>query len=173
MAASPTSDVENNPILRFYLGERVHPNGKTIHEILNPDGPQMGHTGGVIQWLFPLTTPSTHVPSAPTLSLTELNAFRTEPKLREQIIVCVNRFLERLAISVHGNSGSIEPDFHTKKKWMYPSYHAFMPITRILRSLKLLGFQDEFTTLRKLLLLCNMRCGSRIDKTTLDIWEHL
>jgi hypothetical protein len=173
MAASLKSDAESNPILRYYLGERVHPNGKTIHEILNLDGPQMGNTGGVIQWMFPLTTPSTHVPSAPTLSLSELNLFRTEPKLREQYIVCVNRFLDRLGISIHENSGSIEPNFSTKKKWMYPSYHAFMPITRILRSLKLLAFLDEFSTLRKLLLLCNKRCGSRIDKTTLDIWEHL
>jgi len=159
--------------VRFYLGEKVHPNGKTIHEILNLDGPQMGHTGGVIQWLFPLTTPSRHVPSAPTLSSTELTVFRTEPKLREQYIVSVNRFLERLGISVHGSSGSILPDFHMRKKWMYPSYHAFMPITRILRSLKLLGFPIEFSTLRKLLLLCNKRCGSRIDRATLDIWEHL
>lgn len=163
----------STPILRFYLGERVHPNGKTIHEILNLGGTEMGHTGGVIQWLFPLTVPSTHVPAAPTLTPTELAVFQTDPRLREQYMVSVNRFLERLGISVHGCSGSIGPDFHTKKKWMHPSYHAFMPITRILRSLKLLEFADEFSTLRKLLLLCNNRCGSRIDKATLDIWEHL
>ena len=173
MAVSQKSDGECDPILRFFLGERVHPNGKTIHEILNMNGPHMGHTGGVIQWLFPLTTPSTHVPRAPTLSLSELKLFRTEPKLRELYLVGVNRFLERFGIALHGGSGSIEPDFNTKKKWMYPSYHAFMPITRILRSLKLLGFPDEFATLHKLLLLCNKRCGNRIDKTTLDIWEHL
>jgi hypothetical protein len=171
--ASSSDDAEHNPILRFFLGERIHPNGKTIHEILNMSAPQMGPTGGIIQWLFPLTTPSTHVPSAPTLSPTEVVVFRTEPKLRELYLIGVNRFLERWGIAVHGSSGSIEPDFNMKKKWMYPSYHAFMPITRILRSLKLLGFPDEFATLLKLLLLCNKRCGNRIDRTTLDIWEHL
>lgn len=173
MAASPAGGGEHTPILGFFLGERVHPNGKTIHEILDLDGPQMGHAGGVIQWLFPLTTPSTHVPDAPTLSPSELIAFRTEPGLRELYLVGVNRFLERLGIAVHGSSGSLEPDFATRKKWMYPSCHAFLPITRILRSLKLLGFPDEFATLRKLLLLCNARCGNRLDRTTLDIWEHL
>jgi hypothetical protein len=171
--ASSSGDTENKPILRFFLGERVHPNGKTIHEILNISAPQMGPTGGIIQWLFPLTTPSTHVPSAPTLSPTEVVVFRTEPKIRELYLIGVNRFLERWGIAVHGISGSIEPDFNMKKKWMYPSYHAYMPITRILRSLKLLGFPDEFATLLKLLLLCNKRCGNRIDRTTLDIWAHL
>jgi hypothetical protein len=171
--AKPQNEASPDPILRFFLGERVHPGGKTIHEILNLNGPRIGPTGGVIQWLFPLATPSTHVPSAPALSPSELKVLSVEPKLRELYLVGANRFLELFGIAVHGSSGSIEPDFNTKKKWMYPSYHAFMPITRILRSLKLLGFPDEFATLRKLLLLCDKKCGNRIDKTTLDIWKHL
>jgi hypothetical protein len=174
MATLPKNGAGDNLLLKYFSGERVHPGGKTIHESLNMNGPRIGNTGGVIQWLFPLTTPSTHVPRAPTLSPFELKVFRTDPELRELYLVGVNRFLERFGISVHGNSGSIEPDFNTRKKWMYPSYHAFMPVTRILRSLKLLGFPDEFATLLKILLLCNKRCGGdRIDRTTLDIWEHL
>jgi hypothetical protein len=173
MVASSNNNVGQNLILRFFLGERVHLNGKTIHEILNLSGPPMGKTGGIIQWLFPLTRPSTHVPSAPTLSISEIALFKTDPKLRELYLIGVNRFLERFGIAVKGSSGSIEPDFHMLKKWMYPSYHAFMPITRILRSMKLLGFPDEFVILYKLLLLCHKRCGNNIDRTTLDIWEHL
>src|SRR5208283_1033092 len=98
----------------------------------------MRHTGGVIQWLFPLTTPSRHVPSAPTLSSSEVQLLRTDAALRELYLVGVNRFMERFGIAVHGTSGSIESDFLATKKWMYPSYHAFIPVTRILRSLKLL-----------------------------------
>lgn len=173
VAANPKDESGRNLILRFFLGERVHPNGKTIHEILNMNGPRIGHTGGVIQWLFPLVTPSTHVPSAPTLSPSELKLFRTEPKLRGLYLVGVNRFLELFGIAVHGRCGSLAPDFTAKKKWMYPSYHAFMPVTRILRSMKTFYFPVEFTTLRKLLLLGNKRCGNRLDRTTLDIWDHL
>jgi hypothetical protein len=62
----------DNPILRYFLGERVHPGGKIIYESLNMNGSRIGITGGVIQWIFPLSTPSTHVPSAPTLSQFEL-----------------------------------------------------------------------------------------------------
>src|SRR4030042_2346274 len=174
MTTNPQNEAGRNLILRFFLGERVHPNGRTIHEILNMNGPRIGNTGGVIQWLFPLTTPSTHVPRAPILSPTELKLFRVEPKLRELYLVSVNRFLALFGIAVHGSSSSIEPDFNTKKKWMYPSYHVFIPITRILRSLKLLGFPDEFATLRKLFVLCSKRGGGDlIDKATLDIWNHL
>ena len=162
-------------ILRFFLGERVHPNGRTIHEILNIDGPRIvGSTGGVIQWLFPLMIPSTHVPSAPTLSPAELHLFLTEPELRRLYLVGVNRFLEAYGIAIHGNSASIEADFGRKKKWVYATSHSLMPITRILRSLKLLGFSVEFSTLRKALVLCNKRAGgTQIDKVTLDIWAHL
>jgi hypothetical protein len=168
------NDPKPNPILRFFLGERIHPNGRTIHEILNLNQPRIvGSTGGVIQWLFPLTTPSRHVPSAPTLSESELQIFWTEPKVRELYMVGINRFLELFGIAIHGSSGAIEPDFNSKENWMYPSYHHFMPVTRILRSLKLLGFSEEFTTLRKLLLLCNERSGGKLDEATLDIWKRI
>jgi hypothetical protein len=174
MPANLQNEPRSNPILRFFLGERVHPNGKTIHEILNMNEPRIGHTGGVIQWLFPLTTPSTHVPSAPTLSPSELQMFRVEPKLRKLYIIGVNRFLELYGIALHGSSASLEPEFNIKRKWMYPRSHAYIPITRILKSLKLLGFSAEFTTLSKLLLLCNERGGGNlIDKSTLDTWEHV
>jgi hypothetical protein len=164
---------ENSPIVRYFLGERVHPNGKTLHEILNLNASRIGDTSGVIQWIFPLTTPSSHVPGAPTLSPSELQLFRIEPKLRELYIIGVNRFLEQYGIAIHGSSGSIEPDFNIEFNWMHPSYHIFMPITRILRSMKLLGFIDEFITLRKLLLICNERSGGKLDKVTLDIWKRL
>jgi len=172
--AGSQNDKSSYPILRFFLGERVHPNGKTIHEILNLSAPQIGPTGGIIQWLFPLTRPSTHVPSAPTLTPYELNQFRVDPKLRELYMIGVNRFLEKFAISVNGRTGSIAADWRTNKKWKFPSYHAFMPITRILRSMKLLGFTEESVTLMKLLLLCHKRGGGDvIDKVTLDAWKHL
>ena len=169
------SSLDGRLILKFFLGERVHPNGRTIHEILNIGGPKMvGSTGGVVQWLFPLTIPSRHVPSAPTLSPYEVAAFRSEPKLRELYLIGVNRFLQRWAIAVHGTSASIEADFCRQKKWMYATSHSFMPITRILRSLKLLGFPEEFATLRKTLLLCNKRMGGKpVDRVTFDIWMHI
>jgi hypothetical protein len=166
--------VEQDLILKYYLGEIVHPNGKTIYEILKgQDGSRIGRTAGVIQWLFPLDTPSRHVPSAPVLSKSEIQEFKTDPKLREFYIVVLNRFLELYGIAIHGTSASIADDISTKDKWIYPSYHRFMPITRILRSLKLLEFRDEFETLKKILLICNARLGNKLDKTTLDIWFRI
>jgi hypothetical protein len=174
MAGLRRDEVPTYPILRFYLGERVHPNGKTIHEILDLSGPHIGHTGGVIQWLFPLARPSTHVPGAPTFTPHELDLFRVEPKLRDLYMTGVNRFLEKFGIAVNGTTGSIAPDYGAMKKWRYPSYHGFMPVTRILRSMKLLGFTAESVTLLKLLLLCNHGGGGNlIDKVTLDVWKHL
>ena len=115
MSANPQSAACSDPIVRFFRGERVHPNGKTIHEILNLNEPRIGHTGGIIQWLFPLTTPSRHVPSAPTLSPSELELFRTDAKLRELYLVGVNRFLEKFGVAVRGCSGSIESNYLATK----------------------------------------------------------
>jgi hypothetical protein len=164
-----------NVILRFFLGERVHPNGRTIHEILNVKGPRIvGSTAGVIQWLFPLTTPSTHVPGAPTLSSAELDLFRTHPGLRKQYLLGINRFLERYGIAIHGDSALISSLEKMKSKWMYPGSHAFIPITRILKSLKTLEFRVEFSTLRNLLFLCNEKGGGNlIDRSTMDTWKRI
>jgi len=63
-------------LLRFYRGERVHPNGRTFAEIMaKMDSPQR-MTGGVIQWLFPSATPSRHVPRAPVLFQNEIQLFK-------------------------------------------------------------------------------------------------
>jgi hypothetical protein len=164
-----------DPILRFFLGERIHPNGRTIHEILNLEGPKMvGSTAGVIQWLFPLTTPSTHVPGAPTLSPAEVELFRTHPGLRKLYLRGINRFLERYGMAIHGDSALISSVEKIRSKWMYPGSHAFIPLTRILRSLKTLEFPVEFSTLRNLLFLCNEKGGGNlVDRSTLDIWKRV
>jgi hypothetical protein len=57
---------------------------------------------------------------------------------------------------------------------MYPGSHAFIPLTRILRSLKTLEFPVEFSTLRNLLFLCNEKGGgSLVDRSTLDTWKRV
>ncbi len=104
---NPTREGQTNPILRFYLGEGVYPNGRTFDEIMaRIDSPQMS-TGGVIQWLFPLITPSRHVPNAPVLSEPEFQVFRASPVLRERHLAAVNRFLEVYGIAVSGDSVSV------------------------------------------------------------------
>ncbi len=164
---------EGGLLIKFYLGERVHPNGRTFDEVIaTMDAPHRS-TGGVIQWLFPLTTPSRHVPSAPVLSKRELELFRTVPQLRERFLQAANKFLEVYGIAVDGGSVSIDPGFVQKKKWAYATGHSWMPVTRILKSLKLLEFSTEFSTLRKALLLCNQRAGGKVDKSTLDVWMRI
>ncbi len=126
-----------------------------------------------MQWLFPLTTPSRHVPGAPVLTERELLLFRSVHEIRKRFLGAVNKFLEVYGIAVHGDSVSIAPGFNLRKKWVYATSHSWMPVTRMLRSLKLLGFAVEFSTLRKALLLCNQRAGGKVDRQTMDIWTRL
>ena len=163
----------NHLILALYLGKRVHPNGRTFDEIMTKMDSRPRGTAGVIQWLFPLTTPSRHVPGAPVLTPLELELFRKHPVLRGQFLKAVNKFLEVYGIALEGKAAMIRPNFFQMAHWKQATAHSLMPITRILRSLKLLEFPSEFSTLRHVMLDCSARAGDKVDRSTRDLWMRI
>jgi hypothetical protein len=162
----------DKPIVRFYLGQAVHPTGHTLQEILSNKDFDLNRAHNITQWLFPLDRPSHHAIDAPYLSREEVLLFRTNRILRENYIAAFNRYIVLFAMKNMGHTIVIEPDFNGNNMWLYPNSHAFVRITRMLRSMNLLGFEKEARSLMDALMEVNSKHGNNlIDRATIEFWN--
>ncbi len=107
--------------------------GRTLWYILaqNDSYLEFGHDW--VQWLFPLPEPSNFNPDAPILTEDDIKLFYANPKLQENLRQSFNRFITFLGM----DNGS-----YNKVIFSFPNHNWFR-ITRVLRSLSLLGLKDE------------------------------
>ncbi len=164
----------DRPITRFFLGQPVHSTGRTLDQILSMNDTDLARAHNVIQWLFPVDSPSVYWINAPFLSKGELGLFRRNALLRRNYLHAFNRYIGLFGMKNLGDKIQIRPDYDAERRWLYPNSHSYEVITTILESMKLLRFRNEANNLLKALIDINQRYGGRlIDKTTLQIWAQL
>ena len=133
-------------LIAFYRNEGVDHRLRSLRDVRGFDLDQLEHTHDFIQWLFPLPEPSSANASAPLLSREDLNLFRSDASLRAELLrsfALMLRFFG-LALMKPATPGTLTiiraGDFAERcAVWLYPGSHNFLRITRILRSLTLLG----------------------------------
>jgi hypothetical protein len=164
----------DSPITRFFLGQAVHSTGRTLDQILSMKDSDLARAHNVIQWLFPVDSPSVYWINAPFLSKGEVALFRRNPRLRRNYIHAFNRYIGLFRMKNLGDRIEISPDYNAGRPWLYPNSHSFEVITTILESWKLLWFRKEANHLLKALIDVNRRQGGGlIDKRTLNTWAQL
>lgn len=139
-----TSSMENI-IIPFYTGESRHPeNAYYLEEIWFFNTSRIRSTHNVLQWLFPLNERSDHYLDAPVLSEDEIQIFLTEDKLRERVIKSFHFYLKHLGLKYNEDEKIIERsiDFNEKRDWITLYSQTYLRITRVLKCLVLLGFND-------------------------------
>jgi len=115
-------------LLNFYRGWGLDEEGRTIHVVWGLEDLSLEQSHSYIQWLFPLPEPSLAHPSAPVLSPKELSAFRQDAHLQATVRMSLFRM----------------KDFFARTTlWKQPLDHNHLRITRILRSLTLMGLTEE------------------------------
>jgi hypothetical protein len=131
--------------VQFYRNEVVHPDRLTIEEIMGWDDTQIEGSHNTIQWLFPLTTPSLNVANIQTISADEIEVFRAEPGLQSRVLQSLRRMLRFYGLELQSEGRKIVKtrDFEKKSGWLYPRNHNYKRITRILKSLRILGLETE------------------------------
>lgn len=150
-------------LIAFYRDEGRTPSGYSRAQILGwPDDKWELHHD-FIQWVFPLDEPSRFNLDAPVLDVATITQWRADSLLRERMKHSFGRWLQFCGI-VRTNAGLIlecpNPDV-----WDGPN-HNWLRITRVLRSLTLLGLDDEADAFFALL----TTVRSRIDQTTWNYW---
>ena len=164
--------------VRFYqlFNDAVDTRGRSVHDILAWDDTQLERCHDYIQILFPLPETSRHNKSAPLLDEATFRAFRSRPDLRGRLSLSFNRMLRFYGFELEDKEGpsiSQSPNYpKASKNWINSHNHNYQRITRILRSLRILGLEDEagafFSALKKVY----DTNSKAIDSGTFEFWAR-
>jgi hypothetical protein len=91
-----------------------------------------------IQYLFPNNEPSANLPDAPVATAEVINAFRYNPLLQEQHRIAFMRFLEHIGLRFYNGEIHVFNPGLVHMRIIRPN-HNQLRITRVLRSMRLLG----------------------------------
>jgi hypothetical protein len=136
----------NNRILDFYSGASPDHGGRYLQEILEWSDNGLERTHDYIQWLFPLPERSGFNVSAPVLDAGTIHEFRSRLELQRNMRASFVRMLTFYGLEMVGLPGPIRPSSYFAQRsanWLTESNHNHLRITRILRSLRILGLKAE------------------------------
>lgn len=171
-------DTNTSSLLSFYRGAAPDDRGRMIAEIIAWPDQDLEWHHDFIQWLFPLRERSGANPGAPTLTPSDIAAFRAEPALRAQLRAAFERMLWFYGFTLDTVGGAPrvrkDPDWEQRhQNWLQPYNHNFLRISRILQCLMLLGLPAEaralFAALEELY---GSEEGRPIGETTWGYWRR-
>jgi len=130
-------------LILYYSGEGVDNRGRSFIEILKWNYGLLERVHDFIQWLFPLDKPSGFNRSAPILTEDDIDTFRSSPELQDNVLKAFSLMLEFYGFSL--NSYQVIKSDHFQDRapnWLHEGNHNLLRITRILKSLSLLGLNE-------------------------------
>lgn len=153
-------------LLAFYGDEEgSNSSGYTLEQVLGWDDEDWEEGHDFVQWLFATDEPSMFNPDAPVLDTITIARFRADPLLRHRLRRAFDRWLSFCGIT--RTDDGLAFDNPNPDVWNRPN-HNWLRITRVLRSLNLLGLTDEAQAFFALLTTIRVR----IDPTTWQYWER-
>ena len=135
---------KDSKLIDFYSGKAPDAHGRYLNEILSWDYETLESTHNYIQWLFPLDTSSNFNLDAPVLTPIDKYIFSGSVLLKENIMKSFLLMLDFYGFQ-HRKSGKIVQSSSFKQRetnWLNHGNHNMLRISRILRSLCLLGLND-------------------------------
>jgi len=148
--------------------------GRTLMEILGWPDARLEGEHDFIQWLFPLDTPSPVNPHAPVPSRAAFAALARDAAVLEGSRAAFARMLAFYGLRREEAEGGVaKAATWNGKDWAQHATHNDLRLTRILRSLTLLGLRDEahalLAALEALLLECR---GAQRAQVPLGYWRE-
>lgn len=145
-----------------------------------------------IQWLFPLREPSEFNPDAPLLTDEDIEAFHTSDKMRERLMLAFYTMLDFYGLegddlaALVDTSGEtpgvrrivddeITPEYNFSERsqvWLTPGNHNFRRLTRMLKSMTLLGLEKNARELLACLKGIYSEYADVIGEETMRYWEQ-
>jgi hypothetical protein len=167
---------EGTRILEFYSGRGRDDRGRTLAEILGSSDARLEEIHDYIQWLFPLPERSGANPEAPVLDGGTIAEFRADPALRATLHRAFLRMLEFYGLETSPDGVGRAASFEEKSRnWLRPGNHNHLRLTRILRSLTVLGLEQDalslFRCLRSIYEADVSTRRSRITPQTFQFWS--
>ena len=145
--------MDSNPdLVNFYRGQSKDHRGRSLVELqaLGLEALEASHDS--VQWLFPLREKSRFNPLAPTLDPDQVAEFRADLNLRNELLKSWQVFLTFYGLRCEGQVVCLATNFPARKKvWLKTGNHNHLRISRILRSLTLLGLESQAQSMLKCL----------------------
>lgn len=163
-----------NRLLGFYYGSHPDNRGRLLADIIEQSDVWLEATHDFIQWLFPLCETSRVVPSAPLADKEVIKAFHQDEILRDHLLASYTRMLRFYGL-VRNNGRVTKGDNWEDRKanWFTTGTHNDLRITRIIKSLSILGLSGEAATfLACLEELVRTEPGCGIGETALRHWRN-
>jgi hypothetical protein len=131
-------------LLDFYRLAKRDSERRKLDEIWGWSDDELEECHDFIQWMFPLDEPSAFNADAPLVTEEDRAAFRAEPQLQAAMRQSLSVFLAFLGLTITGDGRVIRADNFNQRLalWKYQN-HNWLRITRVLKSLRLLGFESE------------------------------
>lgn len=166
-----------SPLIAFYRGDGRDHCGRLLSHIHQYSFDSLERHHDFIQWLFPLPEPSGANPSAPLLTAEDIAAFHADHSLRETLLESFQLMLQfyGLDIEARGDSVVVARGDHFDERsrvWLTGGNHNFLRISRILRSLSLLGLGDYAQAFLKCLEDIYTDEARTIGTTTMGYWRR-
>ncbi|KAL2042379.1 hypothetical protein N7G274_004869 [Stereocaulon virgatum] len=147
-------------LVRFYDSniQAKDTKGRTLTQILSWNDDQLEYHHDYIQLLFPLPEGSPFNLSAPIIDRATFNAFRTRDDLQSQLrlsLICMLHFYGFSFFHDQDHNTGFDPSLRSNqvvrshrfdrasRNWVKKFNHNHLRITRILRSLRVLGLEEE------------------------------
>lgn len=161
-----------NRLLAFQLGTGRDDRGRLLSDILRADDDWLESTHDFIQWMFPLPEPSAVNPGAPLIDAEVRAAFRNDPLLRAQLHESFLRMLRFYGLAF-GEDGRVRPasNWGQRNAWFRHGGHNDLRITRILRSMRVLGLGGEAQALLDCLERLRASEPSGVNARAFDYWR--
>jgi hypothetical protein len=132
-------------LVEFYGGKTTDSEGRLLEDVLAWDDEELEAVHDFIQWLFPLPEPSNFNPDAPLLTDADIREFKSDPLLRANLLKSCRRVLSFLGLELtEGGEVTEGANFAQRVPdvWAFPN-HNWLRVSRILRSLTLLGLETQ------------------------------
>jgi Opioid growth factor receptor (OGFr) conserved region len=158
--------------LDFFKG-RPNTDGVTLSDILAMSDDELEFDHAIIQWCFPLHEPSAFNPDAPIVTPDERELLIADPQVRANMMDCTDRWLAFFGFRRDGQAVHRAPDFdHRNLPWLREFDHNQLRLTRVIRALRLFGFESIAMSLYRLLEdIADTSCGAAISQRTIAFWK--
>jgi len=134
------TNTKSSDLVRFYRDNAALSGGKSLSDILALDDGRLEEIHDYIQWLFPLQESSMFNPWAPLVTKEDQEAFRKIPELKKRLFNAALRMFNFYGFKWQTNGDIVPQNFDQQfARWGFPGNHNHLRITRMLKSLCLLG----------------------------------
>jgi len=157
----------------FYDCTGCDDKGRTFWEVISQSDKWFERCHDHVQWLYPLLTKSAYNPNAPLLTDEIINSLKANPVIQDNIIMAFYRIMNFYGLyrKDQDTIDIFEPWFQNQT-WISPGNHNFLRITRVITSLRLLGFPKHAEMFRKCVLKIADSHIEIIGETTKKFWTN-